>query len=115
MLKYHACVTVPLRRMGIRFSSAIVPKYLRRSGDMDELLPLLYLKGYSNDFAEALAPLVGPNAKNLSPNVISRLKSKWEAEHDVWSKRDLNHKYYVYWWVDGIYTQARMEAARLVC
>ena len=98
---------------GICFSSAIVPKYLRRSGDMDELLPLLYLKGLStNDFAEALAPLVGPNAKNLSPNVISRLKAKWEAEHDIWSKRDLTHKYYVYWWVDGIYTQARMEAAK---
>ena len=60
----------------IRFESGIVPKYLRRSGDMNELLPLLYLKGLSTgEFVEALTPIVGDKAKNLSPGVISRLKA----------------------------------------
>lgn len=98
---------------GIRFGSTIIPKYLRRSGDMNELLPLLYLKGLStNDFVEALKPLVGDKAKNLSPGVISRLKAKWEREHQAWRKRDLTGKRYVYWWADGINLQARMEDSK---
>ncbi len=97
----------------IRFSSSIIPKYLRRSGDVGELLPLLYLKGVStNDFVDALAPLVGQSAKNLSPGVISRLKSGWEGEYHTWRKRDLSDKEYVYWWADGINLQARMEASK---
>ena len=98
---------------GVRFGSSIVPKYLRRSGDMNELLPLLYLKGLTtNDFIEALTPLVGDNAKNLSPGVISRLKAKWETEYHSWRKRDLSDKHYVYWWADGINLQARMEDSK---
>jgi transposase-like protein len=94
----------------IRFSSSIIPKYLRRSGSMNELLPLLYLKGIStNDFVEALTPLVGAEAKNLSPGVISRLKTVWEDEYKGWQKRSLNDKSYVYFWADGIHLQARME------
>ena len=97
----------------MRFGSSIVPKYLRRSGDMNELLPLLYLKGLStNDFIEALTPLVGDNAKNLSPGVISRLKAKWETEYQDWRKQDLSDKPYVYWWADGINLQARMEDSK---
>jgi transposase-like protein len=94
----------------IKFSSSLIPKYLRRSGSMNELLPLLYLKGIStNNFVEALAPLVGAEAKNLSPGVISRLKAVWEDEYRGWQKRSLNGKYYVYFWADGIHLQARME------
>ncbi len=97
----------------VKFCSAIVPKYLRRSQSVEKLLPLLYLKGISTgDFAEVLTPLLGENAKNLSPGVISRLKSSWEEEYQQWHKRDLSKKRYVYWWVDGIYLQARMEEAR---
>jgi putative transposase len=95
---------------GIRFGSSVIPRYLRRSGSMNDLLPLLYLKGISvNDFAEALAPIVGDEAKNLSPGVISRLKSAWEDEYNAWRKRDLSKKRYVYFWADGIHLQARME------
>jgi transposase-like protein len=97
---------------GIKFGSSVIPKYLRRSGNMNELLPLLYLKGISsNDFVDALAPLVGDGAKNLSPGVISRLKAAWEDEYKDWHKRDLSRKRYVYFWADGIYLQARMEDA----
>ena len=95
---------------GLRFGSSVIPKYLRRSGSINELLPLLYLRGISvNDFVTALTPLVGNEAKNLSPGVISRLKSAWENEYDDWRKRDLSKKQYVYFWADGIHLQARME------
>lgn len=95
---------------GIHFSSSIIPKYLRRSGSMNNLLPILYLKGIStNDFVEALTPLVGSEAKNLSPGVISRLKATWENDYKVWQKRSLKGKRYVYFWADGIHLQARME------
>jgi transposase-like protein len=63
----------------------------------------------TNDFAEALTPLVGSEAKNLSPGVISRLKATWEDEYKVWQKRSLKAKRYVYFWADGIHLQARME------
>lgn len=98
---------------GIKFGSNIIPKYLRRSGDMNELIPLLYLKGLSTgDFVEALVPLVGEQAKSISPGVVSRLKTKWEDEYKAWCKRDLSDKRYVYWWADGIYLQARMEDSK---
>lgn len=97
---------------GIKFSSGIVPKYLRRSLNINDLLPLLYLKGISvNDFPDVLEPLLGKEAKNLSPSVISRLKAAWEEEYQSWSKKKLNGKRYVYFWADGIYLQARMEEA----
>lgn len=98
---------------GLGFSSKIIPPYLRRSKSMNELLPLLYLRGISTgNFQSALSPIFGDNAKNLSPNVISSLKSKWEQEYQSWQNRDLSLKHYVYWWADGIYLSARMEDAK---
>jgi putative transposase len=97
----------------MKFNSSLIPRYLRRSQNMEEFLPLLYLKGISTgDFSDVLTPLLGENAKNLSPGVISRLKASWEEEYHSWNKRDLSKKKYVYWWADGIYLQARMEDAR---
>ncbi|EPS74261.1 transposase, partial [Genlisea aurea] len=94
----------------INFASNIVPKHLRRSASIEELLPLLYLKGIStNDFQQVLEPLLGGKAKNISAGVISKLKSNWEQDYKKWNDRDLSNKEYVYWWVDGIYLQARME------
>lgn len=92
------------------FESSIVPKYLRRSGDMNELLPLLYLKGLSTGaFVEALKPIVGDQANNLSGSVVSRLKRQWTQEYEHWGQHDLSEKSYVYWWADGIHLTARME------
>jgi putative transposase len=96
----------------IKFSSSIIPLYMRRSLSLEKLLPLLYLKGISTgEFQEVLTPLLGGEAKNLSPGVISRLKAEWENEYVDWAKRDLSKKHYVYWWADGIYLDARMEEA----
>jgi putative transposase len=94
----------------IRFSSAILPPYARRSKSLEVLIPILYLKGVSTgDFEEALLALLGQDAGGLSASTIGRLKDAWSDEHARWSKRDLSAKRYVYFWVDGIHVQARLE------
>ena len=98
---------------GIRFTSAILPPYLRRTKSIEELIPWLYLKGISTgDFSEALAALLGPDAPGLSATTVSRLKAVWQGELEAWQGRDLTGKRYVYFWVDGVYFQARLEQAR---
>ena len=95
---------------GIRFTSALLPPYLKRARSVEELLPWLYLKGISTgDYQEALAALLGENAKGLSANTISRLKERWIDEHREWRQRDLSDKRYAYLWVDGIYSNVRLD------
>ena len=94
----------------IRFTSAILPRWARRTRSLDALLPILYLRGVSmGDFQEALGALLGKDAPNLSPSVIARLRSEWEADYSGWQRRDLSARRYVYVWADGVYLQARME------
>ena len=94
----------------VRFSSAILPKWARRSRSLDALLPVLYLRGISTgDFREALSAILGADAPNLSPSVISRLTEGWQQEYDRWQRRDLSARRYVYIWADGVYLQGRME------
>jgi len=94
----------------IRFTSAILPPYARRSRSLEVLIPILYLKGISTgDFEEALAALLGKDAGGLSASTIARLKDAWADEHTRWRDRDLSAKRYVYFWVDGIHVQARLE------
>lgn len=94
----------------VRFSSSILPPYLRKSQSIEELIPWLYLKGISTgDFSEALQSLIGPNASGFSANVVVRLKEQWSQEYDTWSRRDLSGKQYVYVWADGIYANVRLE------
>jgi len=97
-------------KSGIKFNSALLPPYLKRARSIEELLPWLYLKGVSTgDYQEALQALLGENAKGLSANTISRLKSDWLKEHDKWNRRSLAGKHYVYWWADGVYSNVRMD------
>jgi putative transposase len=94
----------------IRFTSAILPRWARRTASLDALLPILYLRGVSmGNFQEALAALLGKEAPNLSPSVIARLRGEWEADYTRWQRRDLSARRYVYVWADGVYLQARME------
>ena len=94
----------------IRFTSAILPRWARRTRSLDALLPILYLRGVSmGDLQEALGALLGRDAPNLSPSVIARLRGEWEADYARWQRRDLSARRYVYVWADGIYLQARME------
>jgi len=93
-----------------KFTSSILPPYLRRTKSLEELLPWLYLKGVSTgDFTEALQALLGPEAAGLSATTIVRLKEKWKMEWSEWSKRSLEGKQYVYLWADGVYFNVRLE------
>ena len=95
------------------FSSKVLPPYLRKTKSLEELIPWLYLKGISTgDFSEALAALVGPEAKGLSASTIVRLKSVWEEEFQEWTKRSLEGKKYVYVWADGVHFNIRLEEDR---
>jgi putative transposase len=97
----------------IRFTSAVLPAYLRRTRNIEELLPWLYLKGVSTgQFAEALMALLGPEAPGLSPATVRRLTESWQEEHEHWQKRDLSARRYVYLWADGVYFTPRLEHER---
>jgi putative transposase len=88
----------------IRFTSAILPAYLRRTKNLEEVLPWLYLKGVSTgQFGEALAALLGPDAPGLSASTVRRLTESWQEEHARWQKRDLSARRYIYPWADGVY------------
>jgi len=93
-----------------RFTSNILPRYLRRIPSIDNLIPALYLKGIStNDFPTALSAILGEGAKGLSAANIVRLKESWQKDYIQWKNRDLSHKHYVYFWVDGVYFNVRLE------
>jgi putative transposase len=101
------------RREGERFSSAILPAYMRKSPKVTEVLPILYLRGLSTgDFAPALGEFFGSDA-GLSASTVNRPTEAWQAEHAEWSERDLSALDYVYWWVDGIHFNIRLEEDRL--
>ena len=93
----------------ITFTPSILPRYLRKAKSVEELLPWLYLKGVSTgDFTEALEALLGPNAKGLSAKTITRLKADWWKDYEVWQKRDLGTRRFLYIWADGVYFKPRM-------
>ncbi len=97
----------------IRFTSAVLPAYLRRTKNIEELLPWLYLKGVSTgEFAEALTALLGPQAPGLSATTVRRLTEAWQQEHEHWQQRDLSGRRYVYVWADGVYFTPRLEHER---
>ena len=97
-----------------RFTSAILPPYMRRSPKVAEVLPILYLRGLSTgDFQEALKALLGEEAAGLSPANISRLLSVWVDEYEDFGTRDLSDRDYVYIWADGVHFNIRLEEDRL--
>ena len=98
-----------------RFRSALVPPWCRTSPKVSEVLPLLYLHGMSSgDFAPALTEFFG-SAAGLSASVITRLTRQWQAERDVFARRDLRAVDYVYLWADGVHFNVRLEEDRLCC
>ena len=99
-----------------RFTSRLVPPYLRKTRNMEELLPVLYLKGISTgDFQEALEKILGKDVVGLSAQTIVRLKQVWQEEYAQWNKRDLSKAEYAYWWVDGIHCNVRLGDDKRVC
>lgn len=93
-----------------KFTSKLLPPYLRKAKSVEELVPWLYLKGVSTgDFPEALQALFGPDAPGLSATTVTRLKAVWEQQYDAWRQRSFVGKRYVYVWADGIYFNVRLE------
>jgi len=96
-----------------KFTSKLLPPYLRKTRSIEELLPWLYLKGISTgDFNEALQSLLGGECPGLSASTITRLIQQWQEEYKDWSKRSLADKRYVYVWADGVYFNIRLEEDR---
>ena len=97
----------------IRFTSKVLPPFLRRTKNVEELLPWLYLKGVSTgQFEEALAALLGADAPGLSASTVRRLVAAWQQEHERWQGRDLGTRRYVYLWADGVYFTPRLDHDR---
>ncbi len=109
-----SCGTIQVRRPRVRgleerFESRILPLFARRTREVGELLPELYLHGLSQgDFELALRGLLGDGAP-LSPTSIGRLRAKWVADHQDWRERRLDGRELVYAWADGIYVKAGLE------
>jgi transposase-like protein len=96
-----------------KFTSNILPPFMRRVPRIDALIPCLYLKGISTgDFSEALKAILGPQATGLSATNMVRLKEGWKQDYEAWNKRDLSEKHYVCIWVDGIHFNVRLDDAR---
>jgi len=97
-----------------KFTSQILPPYLRRSPQVSTVLPLLYLHGLSTgDFREALPVLLGEDAAGLSPAAITRLTATWRTEYEQWRRRSLTDRDFIYVWVDGVHFNIRLEDDRL--
>jgi len=96
-----------------KFTSAILPPYLRKTRSMEDLIPWLYLKGVSTgDLSEALAALIGGDTPGFSATTVTRLKESWAQDYKAWNGRDLTGKNYVYVWADGIHFNIRLEEDR---
>jgi transposase-like protein len=101
------------KRPDQKFTSTILPPFMRRVPGIDALIPCLYLKGISTgDFGEAPEAILGPQATGLSATNIVRLKEGWKQDYEAWNKRDLSDKQYVYIWVDGIHFNVRLDDER---
>jgi putative transposase len=95
------------------FESKILPPYLRKAKSVENLIPWLYLRGVSTgDFTDALQAILGPGAPGLSASTVTRLKAAWEEEYKKWTRRSLRGKRFVYFWVDGIHFNIRLEEDR---
>jgi putative transposase len=100
-----------------KFSSSILPPYMRKSPRLEEAVPILYLRGLSTgDFGPALSALLGAEAlAGFSATTVTRLLAVWQDEYKAWRKRSLAGKNYIYLWADGVHFNVRLEADRLAC
>ncbi|WP_231862565.1 IS256 family transposase [Mycobacterium canetti] len=97
----------------VRFCSAILPPWARKTPQVQQVLPLLYLHGLSSqDFGPALGQFLG-STKGLSAATITKLTQTWQAEQKAFSARDLSGVDYVYVWADGIDVNVRLVETKL--
>ena len=103
------------RREGVRFTSSILPPYLRKCPNVESVLPVLYLKGLSaNDFSGALKELLGHRAKGLSKSTIHSLKRSWNKDLEAWRREKITDRF-VYLWADGVNVNVRLGGDKKIC
>ena len=103
------------RREGEKFTSKILPPYLRKCPNVESVIPILYLKGLSaNSFSEALEALLGKGAKGLSKSTIHALKHSWEKDLVEW-RQELITERFVYVWMDGVNINVRLGGDKKIC
>lgn len=103
------------RRDGHQFTSSILPPYLRKSANVESLLPILYLKGLStSDFKSALTCILGEGAGGLSASAIASLKRSWEKDYDDWKSQRITERF-VYLWADGVNVKVRLGEDKKLC
>lgn len=103
------------KRENFQFNSLILPRYLRKSPNVEAILPILYLKGLSgNAFADALKELLGEGANGLSSSSISILKRSWIKEMEDWNKREITDNF-IYLWADGVNIKVRLGEDKKMC
>ena len=96
-----------------RFTSKILPPYLRKTQSIEDLVPWLYLKGISTgEMSDALVHLGFVDGRGLSATSVTRMTEVWQGEYDNWSKRELTGKRYVYVWADGLHFGCRLSDDR---
>ncbi len=101
------------KRPDKHFTSRILPLYLSKTKEIEELIPWLYFKEISTgDFSDVLISILGENEKGFSANTIVKLKELWQEDFDVWNKRAFSEHEYVYIFVDGVYFNLRLEDER---
>ncbi|CAI4032473.1 transposase [Nitrospira tepida] len=111
------CGTITLRRPRVRglaerFVSRVLPLFKRRTQEVGELLPRLYLHGLAlGDFELALRGLLGDGAP-LSVASLQRLKAQWQDDYETWKRRRLDDLEVVYVWADGLYVKAGLEESK---
>ena len=111
------CGTIAVRRPRVRglaerFKSRMLPLFVRRTREVNQLLPQLYLHGLAQgDFDLALRGLLGEEAP-ISASTVARLKESWQAEWEVWRRKSLEGLELVYMWVDGVYIKAGLEKTK---
>jgi transposase-like protein len=99
-----------------RFGSRILPAYARRSPKVNDVLPVLYLRGLSTgDFEPALRDLLGADASGLSASAIGRLTKQWESEHERFRTRRLDFVRYAYLFIDGVHVSVRLGEDDRLC
>ena len=112
--------TITVRRPRVRgleerFESRVLPLFARRTKEIGELLPELYLHGLAEgDFELALRGLLGEGAP-LSKASIRRLRAVWSSEFETWAKRSLADREVVYVWADGIYVKRAWSETKRRC
>ena len=103
------------RRAGKKFESVILPPFVRKSPNVESVIPILYLKGLSgNAFTDALAQLFGEGVKGLSAASICSLKKQWQRELDDWRRKPITEEF-VYLWCDGVNVKVRLGEDKKLC